>query len=169
MMRVRGGGDAAGAVQGGGTEGSLGTTGGGNDDDESEGRRTPGLPKRYEPMECTNVEDLKDLTLAALIGRALWHYKRGHHPTPNMFTKKGNLRAMDTENGVVARGYKFVERETDPSRVRAKSESTAHAQDVMTHAIQVYGQQAVVRELIDVLIHAGADDDDEEVYYHPWP
>ena len=69
MMRVRGGGDAAGAVQGGGTVGSLGTTGGGNDDDESEGRRTPGLPKRYEPMECTNVEDLKDLTLAALIGR----------------------------------------------------------------------------------------------------
>ena len=79
------------------------------------------------------------------------------------FCSYASLRVLDCS------GYKFVERETDPSRVRAKSESTAHAQDVMTHAIQVYGQQAVVRELIDVLIHAGADDDDEEVYYHPWP
>lgn len=166
MMRVRGGGDAmtAGVALGGTSAGGMAAQGAGDDDDES--RRPPKMPKRFEPDECTNEEDLVGLTLEELINRALWHYDRGRHPTPNMFTKKGNLRAMDTPNGVQARGLKFVERETDPSRVRAKSESTAHAQDVMSFAIRTFGQAEVVARLVETLIAVGPpDDEDDEVYY----
>lgn len=170
VVRVRGGGDAttAGVVQEGTNVGSMAAQGEGDDNDES--RRPPKMPKRYEPGECTNEADLEGLTLAELINRALWHYDRGRHPTPSMFTKKGNLRAMDTSNGVRARGLKFVERETDPSRVRAKSESTAHAQDVISFAIRTFGQAEVVAQLVEALISAGPPDDEEdEVYLLPYP
>lgn len=167
-LALRGGGDAAvGGAQGmgGGAMGGMGAGagGGGDDDDDTDGRRTPIAPRRFEPFECTrDADELRKWSVRDLVREALRLYGLGRHPAPNVWTPKGNLRAKETPNGVIARCEGFIGRETDGGRVRAKSQHTARAQDIMTIAVEMHGHRLVVRMLMEVLIANGPPDSDDE-------
>jgi len=161
VLGLRGGGDAAVGQQAmHGQLGAAGSSAGGGGDDGEDGRRTP--PRtRFEPMECT-----KDAAVVCawpvghLVEEALRLYREGRHCTPNLYTKKGNLRAMSTANGAIARCEKFVERELDPDRVRARSQCTARAQDLLTIAAEQYGTPLVVQTLLGQLMGSGPPGED---------
>ena len=137
--------------------------GGGDDDDDTDGRRTPTVPRRFEPFECTtDAAALRKWKVADLVREALRLYELGRHPTPNIWTAKGNMRAKDTPNGVIARCEGFTGRETDGGRVRAKSQHTARAQDIMTIAVEMHGYTLVVKTLMGILIANGPPKDDSE-------
>ena len=149
-LRLHGGGDVA-------------TEGGGEDPDDKPQR---GPPERHEPMSCTpDAEAMRARELADLVAGALALYARGRHPTPNLWTAAGNLRAWKTANGVVARCQKFRERETEPERVRARSRYVARAQDLLTIATEVYGVEETVEALIEQIVGnhppASSDEDDD--------
>ena len=147
VLRTRGGGDVA--VAGGG--------GGGGDDDGEHSRRPPVpviylVEHRFEPWEATpDAEALRQLTVGQLANMAMQLYAEGRHDTPNMFTKAGNLRALNTANGVYARARKFIERETEADRVRARRRQVARAQDIVAIMVEVHGLPATIQQLVYIL------------------
>ena len=116
-------------------------------------------------MSCTPDEDKqRRRQLTDLVADALVLYTLGTHPTPNLWTKNGNVRAWRTANGVVARCQKFQERETERGRVRARSHHVARAQDLLTIASEEHGAEETVEELIAQILatHAPQSSDDED-------
>jgi hypothetical protein len=117
---------------------------------------------RHEPWSQTpDAAALQTQPLTELVSMALRLYDDGRHDTPNVFTKNGNVRDRYSSNGSTGRVRKFLERELDPQRVRARSAAVARAQDVLAVAEQVHSQQAVVAELLQQLISAGPPDEDD--------
>ena len=117
---------------------------------------------RYSPMQATpDAASLRPLSCDSLVRMALGQYAVGRHPTPNLYTAKGNPRAMNTANGVMARAENFVQRETDPNRVGAQKHATARAQDIITIAVSSHGTRATVDKLVSVLMERGHPMDDD--------
>ena len=112
--------------------------------------------ERHAPGSQTPDEALlRNQPVAQLVIRALDLFRDGRHPVPNVWTKAGNLRAMNTPNGVMGRCQKFITRESDPERVWPRSQWTARAQDIVGIAVEVHGYHAVVDTLATCLISEG--------------
>ena len=159
-LRIRGAGDAAAPPPPPPSERQEGGGGG----QEEDGRNTPPAPEpphRYEPGEATpDWDELVDQTVGALVGGAVQLYRDGEHDLPNMYTRAGNLRALDTANGVYARAHKFLIRETEPGRVRARRWQVARAQDMLIIATGRHGAAAVEQQMIYILTGQELANDD---------
>jgi hypothetical protein len=118
---------------------------------------------RHEPWSQTpDVHVLQKKPLPELVGMALKLYRTGRHPTPNVYTKNGNVRDRHSSNGSTGRIRKFVEREIDPTRVRARTTQVARAQDVVSTAVFVYTAAETVAEMLKQLIDEGPPDEDSD-------
>ena len=114
-----------------------------------------GAPMVYLPGDTVPDADqlLSDnKTPPQLIGVAFRMYDHCHgDPLPNIYTKKGNMRALHTTHGVFSKITNFLEAETDPNRVPPRCYYRARGQDILTLAREQFGDGATVDTMFAIL------------------
>jgi len=92
-----------------------------------------------------------------VVKQAINNYRAGGHDLPALVTKAGNMR-VGPVNSAAARGLRFVQRETDASRVWPLSKSISTAQSRIGFAVRRYGEATVANALVEILLEEDNDD-----------
>ena len=83
-------------------------------------------------------------------------------PLPNIFTDKGNLRALHTTHGVFSKITNFLRGEVNPNRVPPHCYYRARAQDVLTLAYEQFGEGTTVDTMFAILKERKEDESDPD-------
>jgi len=98
-----------------------------------------------------------------LIGVAFRMYDHcAKDPLPNIFTDKGNLRALHTTHGVFSKITNFLRGEIDPNRVPPRCYYRARAQDVLTLAHEQFGEGTTVDTMFAIMKERKEDESDSD-------
>ena len=116
---------------------------------------------RFKPLEASGealLAEVRKMSLSAMTARACNLYLSSSHNTPRLLTKI--TRALRVNWAQKTRD--FVTRETHPERVGAKTAKVAQAQDTMTVAVDLFGLDAVVKELGQQLVWQERTEDPDD-------